>query len=468
MCENVFGRINLPIQISTITLRALQLKLNLLPMKLKKLLYPVVLSFVCFAASAQEDTSLANVYFAKSKFFLSAEAKDTLKAFIENHKNNHHLWVVARCDKWGGNVYNDWLSVQRAVTVKEYLVSNGFPANAIDTVKGYGKRKQLPVNGSPKEVDDKNRVATITGSYAVVQKLVETRAQVPPQLAVKQTPAATDANLDKVPPKLAVKQTPAPTDANLDKVPPKLAVKQKPAPVDTTFLTQTIYLNPPYADELRVTNKYPHKGDLLKTETDFVLRNDSPFVYKKLYVASETMDEPAPPAVAAAAPTPPAPVTTPVAAVTKPGVPDEIAENTSADDLAKQVKEHLQNGKIGESLVIRGINFDFGYHRIIKKSKPQLEAVLYALNQIPTLKLEIQGHICCWPIGQEGFDKDTKEYNLSFNRAKAVFDYLVAAGISADRLTYNGYGMKHPMVYPEKSKDDEYKNRRVEFKIVSK
>ena len=385
-------------------------------MKLKKLLLPVVLLLACVASYAQEDTSFANVYFAKSKFFLTQEGKDTLKAFIQRHANDRHLWVVGRCDKWGGHVFNDWLSEQRANTVVNFLVANGFSKNNIDTIKGYGKRRQLAIVGTPKEVDDKNRVATITGSYAVVRSIIEAPA--------------------------------------------------KPKYVDTTYLTITIQVPPPYAPELLVINKFPHKGDLLKTEFDRFVRNDSPFVQKKLYVAAETMEEPK--AVVAAPPPPPPPVVKDTTPVVKRTGPDEIAENTDESELGRQVKEHLLNSKVGESLVIRGINFDFCYHRIIKKDKPQHEAVVYAMGQIPTLKLEIQGHICCWPIGQEGFDKDTKEYNLSFNRAKAVYDYLIAAGIAANRLTYNGYGMKHPLIYPEKTKDDEYKNRRVEFKIVSK
>ena len=408
------------------------------PMKLKKLLTSVVFLLFCFAASAQEDTSLANVYFVKSKFYLLPEGKDTLKAFIDRHKNDRHLWVVARCDKWGGHTYNDWLSIQRANTVTNFLIANGFPKENIDTIRGYGKRRQLAINATPKIVDDKNRVATITASFAVVQQLIETK----------------------------------------DRVPDQFAVKQRPAHIDTTYLKDTIYLMMPYAPELLVTNKFPHKGDILKTTTNFFIQNDSPFLSKKLYVASETMEEPKPVEVAVApvAPPTPAPVQAPptptpapvVKTTTAPPATAEIAENTEDSDLGRQVKEHLQGGKIGESLIIRGINFDFGYHRIVKKSKVQLEAVLYAMTQLPTLKLEIQGHICCWPLGQEGFDRDTKEYNLSFNRAKEVFDYLVKAGIAADRLTYNGYGMKRPMVFPEKSKDDEYKNRRVEFKIVSK
>lgn len=389
-------------------------------MKLKKLLLSAVLlsSFIC--TYAQEDTSLVNVYFYKSKFFLTAKAKENLKKFMDDHKNDHHLYVVGRCDKWGGHEYNDWLSIQRAQTVAKFMQANGFPVANIDTVKGYGKRKQLAFNMPPKEVDSLNRVVTITGSFAVVKQIIETKREAPPVAAIE---------------------------------------VKKPAPVhiDTVYRNDSILVPPPYSAEILAVHKFPHKGDIIKIERSVEVRNDTPFVFKKLYVASETMEEPKPEIVV----TKPAPDK--VAAP-----PAEISEDIKASDLSQEVTDQLKKSSVGESLVIRGINFDFGYHTILKKDMPALQAVLSALKEIPTLKLEIQGHVCCWPIGQEGFDKDTKEYNLSYNRAKAVYDYLVSNGIAADRLTYNGYGMKKPLVWPEKNKKDEYRNRRVEFKIVSK
>jgi len=390
-------------------------------MKLKKLLLIAVLlsGFVC--TYAQEDTSLVNVYFYKSKFYLTPQGKENLKNFMDAHKGDKHLYVVGRCDKWGPDTYNDWLSVQRAQTVARFMQANGFPVDNIDTVKGYGRRRQLAYNVPPRVFDSLNRVVTITGSFAVVKQIIETKREAPPvaQMEVK-----------------------------------------KPAPVhiDTVYSEENILMPMPYPAEILAVHRFPHKGDILKIERSVNVRNDTPFVLKKLYVASETMEEPKPEIV----------VTKPTPDKVVAATPSEISEDTKASDLSQQVTDLLKKSTIGESLVIRGINFDFGYHTILKKDMPSLQAVLSAMQQIPTLKLEIQGHVCCWPIGQEGFDKDTKEYNLSYNRAKAVYDYLVSNGIAADRLTYNGYGMKKPLVWPEKNKKNEYKNRRVEFKIVSK
>ncbi len=389
-------------------------------MKLKKLLLLAFLLTGFVISYAQEDTSLVNVYFFKNKFFLTQKGKENLQLFMEQHKNDKHLYVVGRCDKWGALEYNDWLSVQRAKTVADFMRKNGFPTDNIDTIKGYGKRKLLAI-GTPRTQDSLNRVVTITGSFAVVKQIIETKREAPP-----------------------------------------VVVAKKHVIIDTVYLNENIMVPPPYPAELLAIHKFPHKGDILKIERVVNVRNDTPFVMRKLYVASETMEEPKP-VVAAVKPPPPPP---PAPAAT--AAPSEIAEDTKNSDLNQQVTDKLKNSKIGESLVLRGINFDNGYHKILKKDMPSLEAVLAAMKEIPTLKIEIQGHVCCWPLGEEGFDRDTKEYSLSYNRAKAVYDYLIANGVTADRLTFAGYGMKHPLVYPEKNKNDEYKNRRVEFKIVSK
>lgn len=389
----------------------------------KPLLFIAFLAAISYA-KAQEDTSLVNVYFFKNKYFLTETGKRNLKAFIDEHKNDKNLYVVGRCDKWGALEYNDWLSVQRAQTVAKFMQANGFPVENIDTIKGYGKRKQLAV-GTPKTVDSLNRVVTITGSFAVVKSLIETKREAP-----------------------VVKETPKPAPP-----PPPVAVVKKV--IDTVYLADSIMVPPPYSPEILAINPRPKKGDILKIERSVNVSNDTPYVMKKLYVASETMeDKPAvavapPPAVAPAGPT-----------------SNEVSEDSK--DLNKEVSDKLKNTKVGESLVLRGINFDNGYHTILKKDMPALQAVLSALKEIPTLKVEIQGHVCCWPKGEEGFDRDTKEYNLSYNRAQVVYQWLVDNGIDKSRLTFNGYGMKNPLVYPEKNKSDQYKNRRVEFKVTAK
>lgn len=139
------------------------------------------------------------------------------------------------------------------------------------------------------------------------------------------------------------------------------------------------------------------------------------------------------------------------------------------DDDASGLLKLLQDSKAGESVVLSEIHFEEGRHVLVKSSKPALTAMLDALKAMPSLQLEIQGHMCCDDaLTVDGFDIDTKEFMLSYNRAKTVYDFLVQNGIDASRLTYKGYGTRKRLVSPEKTDKDRDKNRRVEFLITKK
>lgn len=55
---------------------------------------------------------------------------------------------------------------------------------------------------------------------------------------------------------------------------------------------------------------------------------------------------------------------------------------------------------------------------------------------------------------------------LGERRAQTVKDYLVARGISADRLTVRSYGESQPIA-DNKTADGRAINRRVEFKVLN-
>jgi len=139
------------------------------------------------------------------------------------------------------------------------------------------------------------------------------------------------------------------------------------------------------------------------------------------------------------------------------------------NDDASGLLKLLQDAKVGESVVLDEIHFEEGRHVLLKSSKPALNSMLDALKKLPTLQLEIQGHICCDDmLAVDGLDVDTKEFQLSYNRAKTVYDFMVQNGIDASRLNYKGFGTRKRIVYPEKTDTDRNKNRRVEFLVVKK
>ncbi len=154
--------------------------------------------------------------------------------------------------------------------------------------------------------------------------------------------------------------------------------------------------------------------------------------------------------------------------------PDTVATVASAipkefgDDASGLIKQ-LKNSKVGESVVLSDIRFEQASHVLLKSSKPALNSMLDALKTLPSIQMEIQGHMCCDdPLTVDGFDIDTKEFSLSYNRAKTVYGFLVQNGIDTSRLTYKSFGTRKRLVNPEVTDEDRSRNRRVEFLITKK
>ncbi len=129
--------------------------------------------------------------------------------------------------------------------------------------------------------------------------------------------------------------------------------------------------------------------------------------------------------------------------------------------------KNISDLKIGESLVLENMEFIPGRHYLKEYAKPTLVKLLKVLTDNPTLKIEIHGHICCDYSGQGGMDKDTQTRNLSENRAKYIYDYLINNKINKNRLNYKGFGTTRPLV-KEITEADQQRNRRVEILIVEK
>ncbi len=111
-----------------------------------------------------------------------------------------------------------------------------------------------------------------------------------------------------------------------------------------------------------------------------------------------------------------------------------------------------------EVLVLRGVQFDFDKYDI----KPEFRVVLNqgaeTLMARPDINVRIEGHT-------DGIG--TLEYNqrLSERRARAVYDYFVAKGISPSRLQTVGYGKTRPIA-DNTTDEGRAINRRVELKVI--
>ncbi len=138
-------------------------------------------------------------------------------------------------------------------------------------------------------------------------------------------------------------------------------------------------------------------------------------------------------------------------------------------DETQVILDKIVNSKKGEVFVLRDIIFEPGRHFLKKESIPTLKRLLKILQKNTSLEIELSGHVCCGKNKSDlidGFDKDSKTYNLSENRAKHIYKYLLLKKIDSSRLSHKGYGFQKPLYYPEKTKKDKKMNRRVEIKII--
>ncbi|MDP1845080.1 MAG: OmpA family protein [Sediminibacterium sp.] len=105
----------------------------------------------------------------------------------------------------------------------------------------------------------------------------------------------------------------------------------------------------------------------------------------------------------------------------------------------------------------RQVQFVTGSAVLTAKSKTELNKVLKALNEYPTLKLYVDGH-----TDNTGSDKINKP--LSLKRANAVKAYLFSKKVNAERLLTDGFGSTKP-IDSNKTAKGRAQNRRVEFRV---
>lgn len=100
--------------------------------------------------------------------------------------------------------------------------------------------------------------------------------------------------------------------------------------------------------------------------------------------------------------------------------------------------------------------FDFDSARLRPEADAVLAPLLAMLQADPDLRIEIEGHTCS--IGTDAYNQ-----GLSQRRAQAVVEWLVARGISRDRIRAAGRGESEPAVSND-TEPGRRQNRRVEVR----
>lgn len=123
---------------------------------------------------------------------------------------------------------------------------------------------------------------------------------------------------------------------------------------------------------------------------------------------------------------------------------------------------------VNKTLRLKNINFLYGKTKMTHHSKSELANLFKVMKKNSTLKITLEGHVCCNRSKFKEYDHSLFEKNtLSTKRAKKIYDYLLSKGIDSSRVSYKGYEFAKPMYYPEKNERHRSLNRRVEVKVIA-
>ncbi len=116
------------------------------------------------------------------------------------------------------------------------------------------------------------------------------------------------------------------------------------------------------------------------------------------------------------------------------------AKQEFTSDIAEEDAEYnvdFMLASLSKPNIVENIFYDFDKATLRPESTEALNELVTMLRDNPNITIEMASH-----TDRVGSD----EYNnaLSERRAKSVVDYLIAAGISPDRLKYQGYGKTRP------------------------
>jgi len=114
--------------------------------------------------------------------------------------------------------------------------------------------------------------------------------------------------------------------------------------------------------------------------------------------------------------------------------------------------------KKGERIILKNVFYETDSYELKQESLTELNKLLAFLNNNQEIRIEISGHTD--NIGLHSYNME-----LSENRAKSVFTFLLNNEIKPERLIYKGYGELQPISSNE-TKEGRAENRRTEIKII--
>jgi len=144
-------------------------------------------------------------------------------------------------------------------------------------------------------------------------------------------------------------------------------------------------------------------------------------------------------------------------------IDDVSIKSLKKEEIKEEIKEEVAISeepeiKTNKVYTFKNVLFDFDKAKLLDISINELNRLYDDLKGNLTLYIEIYGH-----TDNIGLDSRNKE--LSEQRAKAVTDYLISQGLDESRIQSYGFGCSKPISNNE-TEEGRKLNRRVEFKLI--
>lgn len=473
----------------------------------------VLLIFSLFISSIVTAQTIT-VYFDFNSFTLNNETRNILNKFIASGKATS-VAFFGHTDQMGSTEFNEWLSIQRALAVRDYLMSKGLKQNNISVLRGFGAERLItdqPDSASrrlnrrvtitnrykpsptdlaisskqsaiyytkrpdiiKKELQDTSTVSTaLTAANIVTQKSSETKTAVTISDNVKINLQAKKEPVKKVEDTDAV-LTPVQGTSQTQGV---TSVENKQMQVKDSSIASTQKTTSLNTDNRKAVADPADQNnpDTARAETLSQTAPGKRFVIDSAEIKRQRVQQSTVAVKESFAEKLSKAVNDPSIAKTPAGANNKTAAASTNVPVVKQQKHEKliediidKSTKVGEHIVLRHIHFYGGRHAFLPQAYPALDDLLETMQKVPALQIEIQGHICCQEGEGDQIDFDSGEPVLSVTRAKAVYDFLVENGIDKSRMSYVGLAHKFPIIKEEANEEEATINRRVEIKILKK
>lgn len=136
---------------------------------------------------------------------------------------------------------------------------------------------------------------------------------------------------------------------------------------------------------------------------------------------------------------------------------EQLADIDGVEATVDEPSDEQVAEQVNAAISLAGIQFASGSAAISPESTAVLDQAAQVLLDNPTVELEVQGH-----TDNQGSAAGNQQ--LSEQRAQAVVDYLVSAGIDSARLTAVGFGDSQPIA-DNSTNQGRQTNRRIEFVV---